>query len=396
MSEVANAIQADNGAVAAPEAPAESPIKAALREAREKGLEASLAEAPQPEEAVQEPAGDENEQVEAPEAPEELEIAAEGDEEGENEAEPIVLALPGREPGSMEEWEVSDPELAEAIRRLSNGFARTEEHNRRMEAVQGRERELRFVEERLAVDPAGFILENVAPETAQRVVLELLADQDLLRSVIPQVNRWTQDPRELELFAMRSQMERQQAEQEYTSTAQQAEAIQSNTMAIVGAVESMIPEGADQVAAQAFRDDALRDLMEYAAQNNINYFPPEQVQAFLDARGRSRFYGFQPRAAVPTPNTASASQPRDSQGRFTNPAPAAAASATQPQAAPRAPAAAEQGKRFKEASARRRAAVVAPAGAAAASAAVALPKSTGNIRDTINAMRGRLNFGSKQ
>lgn len=309
--------------------------------------------------------------------------------EDDDAPEPIVVALPGRQPGEEVEYEVTDPEFAEELRRLRKGYMRREEFHQQMEVLKEDRDEVEYIRHALATDPSGFLLQQVPQEVRTQMVVETLTDPQVFRAVMQQIAPWAQNPAARDLAAAKLEAERYRRQEMLETTISESRAVQTNAEAIKGEVEGMIPEGADPAAAQAFFRDAIRDLSEYVTTNNIKRFPPEQVRAFLEQRGRTRLYGFQP---VQPGTTAPAAAPVTA-------APSTAPLRPSPTlAAPAAPApqkleqARNQGKQFKEASARRRTAAVAPAGAGAVTTNAQLPKNTGNIRDTIRAARGKLGW----
>lgn len=292
-------------------------------------------------------------------------VSAEAPPQAEPTPEAIKVRLPARQPGSEdEEYEVTDPNLAERINQLRNGYIRGEDARRQIEEARTIKREADQLIASLRHDPVNTILSQVPENVRADLVRHLLADESVWSAVNDDLATWDSD--EQERRAAWAELRANRYEQGQQARAQIAEyqAAQENAQQVTAAIEGLVPEGMDDARAQAFLRYAIRDLREYVNQNGINRLDPAEVPALLHRMGTLAPFGIQPYApsaatngGVPYPVA---------------PQPTAAVTATaapQPVAAPTVPApqvSADAAAKYRAALARRRAAAaVAPVGAGA-------------------------------
>lgn len=277
------------------------------------------------------------------------------------EGEPYTLKLPGRREGD-EDLEIQidglDAATQERLAQLRNGYLRGEEVRERDALVSAKEGELRAIAEDLAADPAGFLVEHVAPAMQRDTALALMArlmETDAYAEIVDKVNEWEQDPE-----ARRTYLEEQEAHRPPPAEVRQ------NLSEVRAAVSAYLPEGADAAAVRDFQRDAYSILTAYVNTKRIDSLDPAKVPGLIAAVAEE--YGFH----APT---SKATEP---------PAPEATAPAPAKAPAPEKIAAARQhGAKLVSASARRReATAVSPPGPGAVAQSGTPPKGQ-SIEDRI-------------
>jgi hypothetical protein len=298
-----------------------------------------------------------------PDEPVEAEDGAEDAPEG------LLVKVPGRHPHDPDlEIEVTDPEVAERLRQLRNGYMRGEEVRSAQQATEAEWQQIASVEEHIQMDPVGFVRTQLPPEYAPRLALQMLADPKVLKAV-------EKDLRELITPATyRTKMAELKAEMYETrellaQARSERQAGERHAVEVRSAVAAMIPVEYDAEKSGAFLQAALTDLSEYATRNNLSRLDPAQLPVLLARRLQEA--GINPvQAAARLANgagrkTSSGGPPKGRQP---------GASAGKPPAAPRGR---PTGAKFVQGEARRRAvATTPPGGAGAPKAPVAPPKGT--------------------
>lgn len=204
-----------------------------------------------------------------------------------------VVALLDRN-GQEKSIEVSDPEIAEILRANKNDGMRRDEFNRRLEAVQKRERDFREVEALLAQPTA--LAAQMHPD-AQVMMLDYLLATNLDRpEVRTRLEEWYANDiaRREALLGMKEKIsESQRAVKVQIAESERIASVQRT-------IEAQIPETASPEDAQDFYTAAAAHLGAVESQRGTR-LTPEEVPPLLE-RFRTRF-GFTspaPTAAPPS------------------------------------------------------------------------------------------------
>lgn len=383
--------EAMDAEIAASEDP--SAIDQAIAEARERldsgeGLvpadEADEEAEPPPDEG--EPADDLEAGDEPPPEPEEeLPEEEPGEEEEPEEEEPEeegveLVKLPARHPEEPdEEWEIDNPELAERIRQLRNGYVRGNEARaieqaaeERVEAVQQAEEEYGLMDQELEADPAQFLMERVHPDLRTEVALALLSDEKVFEDpgVQDALREWEIDPSAREDFHSENAEERaekaEKRRQEYRREVRTRNAVRN----ISRIVRDTIPEAWEEEKRNRYFRVALREIEDFALDPSRGRptldLDREDIIGLLDERGILDRYEIDPGSNGKKPFGSGGRRRASGSSR---------SSGSSGDSDPSVEDARDTGKRLQERSKRRReAAAVSPAGAGAPAARIELPR----------------------
>jgi len=317
--------------------------------------------------------------------------------DGESGANDLVVTLPPRNAGEDPiEIEVSDPAVAEEIRRLNNGYMRGEEARAYRETAEQSLRQVTEFEEMLAYDPGGVALQAWGddPATLEHVALYLLTRPevfDRIKDKLAPVFGTTLNGEKFENLSLRMENERNRKAAEFSTIAEQNRTYQNNAREVSSAVVGVIPPNWSDEQAAVFFQDALRDIKEYATSSNRMTIPVSEVPLILAARMKAN--GIDPvKAAAAIAQGAGSNGNRSSANRVSATRPAATG------AAPLTPPPQRTGSEMVRASAARRAVASLPgAGAGTGGPPPAIPTfdpSKGSaIQQTIEAHRAALAAG---
>src|SRR5574341_300930 len=153
---------------------------------------------------------------------------------GTDVAPELIVEIPRRRQGDEPiKLAVEDKETAERLRQAINGGLRRDELKRRMEAVERQRRELEgiidslprdpvhfyrrkveldLLEQRLEIDPIGFLVERVKPEIQVGLAKHLLAVPEVFAAVSQEIEDWRDETvRAQRLADLRAKRTRQPA-----------------------------------------------------------------------------------------------------------------------------------------------------------------------------------------
>jgi hypothetical protein len=350
---------------------------------------AAAAAAPAPA-AAEEPAAPAPAEGEQPPA-----AAAEGEPPAtEEEPNPLVVELPGRNPGETLPIEVEDQDTADRLRQLANGYMRGEEAREYVAAEAQRTEELRGHYESyldaVVADPGGVVLDELEgdPEALDHLVLYTLTRPDVWKRVGERVLQLA-DPNTLRLTAAEQAVERTNFQRDRATAGETRRAVRENLTQVQAVVGRMIP--AELAAGQrtSLYSSCLNVLRDYAETHRLVTLDVDHVPAILArtlqqagvdpvAAAAAAFAPAKKTAAPPAPAAAAA------------PAPAAAGAGKGGAAAP-----ARTGKEYVARAARLRTGAIPAAGAGSPPAPAATPPPGMGIEEAVKWHRGRLAKGQR-
>lgn len=200
------------------------------------------------------------------------------------------ITLAGEADRKEEDIELEvDDEIAERIKRLTNGAMRRQQFERRKAELDARQDELEAIDLQLDQDPVGFIIRQLTPERQLEVARALLVTQmpnmqDILAKFL--------DEEGGENARLREQLDLNTRMSESEKKLERARQGRAHAKKCMDAAAALVPGDADDDVAQEFMVDARRVLQEAAAAGTR--VTPETVKEIL-AR-RIKLYGFdQPR-----------------------------------------------------------------------------------------------------
>jgi hypothetical protein len=368
------------------EKPAEQPVKpttipGAVQAARE-NLAAAQAEKPA---ETEKPAEGETEKPVEEAAPEVEKPAVEGEqpegegeeEKPEGEAEPAFVAeIPGRRPGEEPiKLAVEDQETLERINQAIKGGLRRDELARATEAVNRQREELELVEQHMAIDPVGFLVEQVKPEIQVDLARHLLSLPEVFEAITKDIEEW-QDPDKLALGRAELGRARSDRSRDTERQLRNMAAVKEQGRRIRDTVEAIVPGDMADDEAAMFRDDCLSDIAAHCrAHPEIRSLRPDEVVGILERR--LRHHGLTPESALAGLSS----------GQPLRRATAAAPKKVPAPSIPDEQTARTTGAKLKQASVERREAAAVPgAGAGARPAKIELPAQQG-VKERIGSLR---------
>jgi hypothetical protein len=291
--------------------------------------------------------------------------------------EALRVAIPGRHPNAPDvEIVVDDPEVAERLRQLRNGFMRGEEVRQAQAYVESERAQLDEIATRLQIDPEGFLFEHIPQDRAASVALQIIAQQGVWERVKDIVlsldDDATRDSVNLRLENERLRR-RDSAAEQYQARRSEQHSVEQAKQVIATSIPEHLPEELQLRLYQACQQD-VRSYMERTGMRVIN---PQDVPLLI--AGRLREAGIDPLEAMAST-------------RRLPPAPPGTSSAPRPRAAKvTTPTAAEV---QRSANARRALSMASPSGTMPSSAPVARPPKGQTLAERIAWARENVKFSA--
>lgn len=307
---------------AAPEAPAPQGTQGAVEAARQR-LEQEQplvpeGEAGQPDpnaEGDQPPAeGDqsaaEGEQPTGEEPPAGEEPPPEGEEPvAEEETETRTITLDGLEERGEQpiELEAPDEESFNRLNRLQNEAQIGRQVKQERRQLQRSQQELMEVEDMIAVDPTGFVLERVPETVRTEVAMQILFQPQVLEAIEQRLSsneaiqellgEEAEDGRvglggvlgnRLALRTLRAELEagRLKMQGELRTQHETRRAMQQNAESVAGEIDRLIPETVTGEQRELLFRDALRDVKERITRLGLQKIDPQDVALIVSDRFR--------------------------------------------------------------------------------------------------------------
>lgn len=202
-------------------------------------------------------------------------------------AEALRVALPGRQPTDPDvEIEVTDPEVAERLRQLRNGFMRGEDVRQAQRENTEARTEIAALQDQIQTDPAGFVADQLAPEIRVEVALQLLADPGLLEQIAPEVDALL-DPERAEMVRAKLETRRYQLKETLRQHADERRHVQAQVQQIRAAVEALIPEDWDAERIALFTNDCMADLGRWVKKVGVSAVDAADIPVALAQRLRA-------------------------------------------------------------------------------------------------------------
>lgn len=255
---------------------------------------------------------------------------------------------PGRDGEEDLALEVPDRETFDRLNRLRNEADSGRKLKAVHTAVERQAEELADVEDMIAVDPAGFVIDRLTPELRADVIRQVLfSDPAIFKALKDEIAGAIDDPDAFKMSNLKARADRGDLKEKLRTTNQERRDMQANGRKVVAELDRLIPETITGSKRETLFNDALRDIQDMTKRLGMKQMDLEDLP--LAVAKRFREHGIDLRATV---------------GK--------GAPAGQPQSPPGAAKAGEQGRsaqEFQKASdARRDAAAASPAGAGAPAA----------------------------
>lgn len=228
--------------------------------------------------------GTEESEVEG-EAEGDIEGGADGEEgEGESEGDGSnVVVIPGRRPGTEFRLEVDDPETVERLRQLTNGYMAGDAVRAAHADIENKYSQLEEVQETLALDPAGFFIENMPKDAAiqAHTALVLLTQPEVWKAVAPRLARMVADPAALDTETTKVKVERYEMRDTLREAAAEQQEVRRNLQQIQGTLGQLMPTDLGETEQAAFWRDSMLELQRYAEAHDLNVIPVADMPVLL-------------------------------------------------------------------------------------------------------------------
>jgi hypothetical protein len=289
-------------------------------------------------------------------------------QDAETAPEPIVVAIPGRNPHDPDfQIQVDDQETAERLSQLRNAAMRGDQARAALAKAERIAQEAEEYRQVLEMDPAGFVLAELRDAQAkEQVLLSLLTDGSIMtENLREQISIMLGDETTAARIAAEIKAARYERRDQVRETLTLRREVAANAQAVRQAIALAAPAALPAEQRQVFIQDAQREVAAYARRQNLQLLNPADVPLILQARIRA--WGGDPDAV------AAAIVARSGRTRGTVEA--------QPRQSA-APAQRPTGQQLVKASqAKRAGAVVAPAGAGAPPSGPSTPPKGMNVAD---------------
>lgn len=220
------------------------------------------------------------------------------DAEGAESEEELTVELPGRREGDeVYSITVDNPETADRLRQLANGYMRGEQVRQERAALETEVRTYReereHFEDLVATDPVGLLSETLEPPMQAQVALSLLAMEGVLESLPADVSlEDLTDPDRLEQLRLRLENQRFRMQTALQQRNELRKKANENAAAIRSTLERMIEAGNLGDRGDTFISHAIADIRDYAEKTNTQYIDPNTLPIMLAQRLRE--YGLNP------------------------------------------------------------------------------------------------------
>ncbi|KKL28965.1 hypothetical protein LCGC14_2369880, partial [marine sediment metagenome] len=222
-------------------------------------------------------------------------------EEEAPKAESVALSLASREEDGepdVIDFDVEDEETREGLglvqRRLDEGELLRSQADSVREAVfetDEREAKVQYIEDRMKVDPSGFLLEQVTDAVKQELILDLMLDDDLFKFAVDRIEQWSESRGQRKVDAAERKAERTTRGVAAEKQLQADKENRESARAIIEELQGLIPDEFPLEDANEFYDEALVVLMQQIEKKGRG-FKPTDVRGALEKKLKR--YGITP------------------------------------------------------------------------------------------------------
>jgi hypothetical protein len=210
----------------------------------------------------------------------------------------VAVELPNRQPGGEPVRIVTDdPEVAERLKQVINGYGRRAELDAIEQRVMARQAEVEQERDAIRIDPLEWIEKNLSHQEQLGVALMTILDEQNWNNEQFQefLSKLLGDPNEVR--ALRSELRAARVEQRETSRTliAQERADQRAAVAVNRAIEAVVPSELSGERRQLFIMDARRAVGDYV-RTHRTIVSPQDVPVIL--AGRLRAHGVDPEEAA--------------------------------------------------------------------------------------------------
>lgn len=217
--------------------------------------------------------------------------------------EPLMLDVPGRRPGEVaRQVAVADPETAEHLQRVFNGYKSGVQLEAERTAVLQQREAVESLVEAADVDPVGFMMQRMEnPVIAARVAAQILAMPGMLDQAmqirgqsmsLAQVLDHLLDDQRAPILTANLELDGRDLKEQLAQQRAERVAGQQNAKQVQGVVQRLIPPEWPAERREMFTKDAHQAIAQYARANNVGRLDPQVLPILLAER--MKVYGINP------------------------------------------------------------------------------------------------------
>jgi hypothetical protein len=254
--------------------------------------------------ADQQPPADEPAAGDQPESEPPAEEQPEGEQSEGGEEQPpadegtkLNVTLPGLEERGEKplELEAPDQETYERLNRLNNEAALGRQVKQERREIQHSRTELAELEDKIAIDPTGFVLDQVQEADRTAIAMQLFFEPAVLDAIQGKlkesgveggINDILENPEALRTLRAELKAERLELRDQLRQATEQRRAMQANAEKVVAEIEKLIPESVAGEQRELLFRDAVRDVRDRVQRLGLTQIDPQDVQLLVSARFR--------------------------------------------------------------------------------------------------------------
>ncbi len=240
------------------------------------------------------------------EAPTGEQAAAEGEQAAGEEEAKFTVTLPGMEERGEKpiELEAPDEETFNRLNRLQNEATIGRGVKQAQREIQRSQGELRELEDKIGIDPSGFVLEQMQEGDRTEIAMQLFFEPAVLDAIQAKLKAAgveggiadvLESPDALRTLRAELKASRLEMRDRLRQSNDQRRAMQANAERAMQEIERLIPESVTGEQRELLFRDAIRDVKERVQRLGLTQIDPEDVQLLVSARFRQM--GISPAAA---------------------------------------------------------------------------------------------------
>ena len=221
----------------------------------------------------------------------------------EPQPEAFVVTLPGLEERGEEpiELETSDKETFERINRLKNGYQTGQQIKAGHEENARKAADLSEVEDAIAIDPTGFVLEHIPEQLRSEIAMQLLFEPSVLSQIKEQLGAGDnptslaeiiESPDALRITQAELKADRLELRDKLRVHNEDQKAMRANGEAIAAEIQNLIPEEITGSKRSLLFGDAIRDVKDRCDRLKLRKLDPRDVKLIVADRFREQGIDF--------------------------------------------------------------------------------------------------------
>ncbi len=217
--------------------------------------------------------------------------------------EALVVTLRGLENRGEDqiEVEVADQETYERLNRLNKGYIDAQQIKTGHDENRQKAAELTEVEDAIAIDPTGFVLEHIPEQLRSEIAMQLLFEPTVLQQIRENLAAGEnptslaeilESPDALRITQAELGKERLELREKLRTHNDQQKAMRANGEAIAAEIQKLIPDEITGSKRNLLFGDAMRDVKDRCDRLKLRTFDPQDVKLVVASRFREQGIDF--------------------------------------------------------------------------------------------------------